>query len=79
MQDNISYCEVDKAVKRLSFVFVVTTEPPHERLSPDEVSKMEATKDSRESLIIKGAFTDKDLRLETNALIPAYLIVFESV
>ena len=76
MQDNISYCEVDKAVKRLSFVFVVTT---YERLSPDEVSKMEATKDSRESLIIKGAFTDKDLRLETNALIPAYLIVFESV
>ena len=79
VQDFVSYCEVDKAVKGLSFVFVVTTEPPYRRISSDEVNRMEAMKDSRESLIIKGAFTDEDLGLETNALTPAYLIVFESV
>ena len=65
-----SYCEVDKVVKQLSFVFVVSTENTSENHFVDK----EVHTDSRGSCID----VDVKSKLVKRCVVPAYLIVFET-
>ena len=76
IEDGISYDEVDNVVKKLSFVFMVSSEEKYE----DYCTKnKEIIKDSRGSCAEVGLFSDETCESKTPipGLIPAYLIVFE--
>ena len=76
IQEGISYCDVDCAVKKLSFVFAVSSEYKYR----DCCNKnKQVVKDSRGSCVNVGLFGDGSYESETTicGLIPAYLVVFE--
>ena len=54
-------------------------EIPYIYFFPDKVKRRKTIKENRESLVVEGEFTDKELMLETNSLTPVYLIFYESL
>ena len=72
-----NYCEVDNTVKRLSFVFVVSSEDNYE----ESISKNKKfIEDSRKNVTREEIFVNLDYDGPVKSifnLVPAYLIVFE--
>ena len=81
IEDGISYCEVDNVVKKLSFVFVVSSEDKHKdccnNLLQIAVKNKEIIKDSRGSCAKVGLVSDETYDFTTHISCPAYLIIFE--
>ena len=73
---DVSYCEVDNTVKKLSFVFVVCSE---DQYKDTKLKEMKVIEDSRGSITREGWFGNDENRIKESGcdLIPAYLIIFE--
>ena len=75
VSDSRNYCEVDKTVKELSFVFVVCSKENHEDFDKKDSNLIF---DSRNSVAREGVFGEEEYEIETVSadLLPAYLIIF---
>ena len=76
IEEGISYCGVDNVVKKMSFVFAVSSEVKYENV---RLKNKEMINDSRGSCAEVGIFSDETCEFEIPIFgsIPAYLIVFK--
>ena len=76
IEERSSYCEFDNVVKKLSFVFAVSSAEKYEDRCTEN---KEIIKDSRGCCAEVGLFNDESKLSNTPifGLTPAYLIVFE--
>ena len=76
IEEGLSYCEVDNAVKKLSFVFVASSETNYKGFC---LKGSDILRDSRGSCAAVGLFSNEHciLKAPISASVPAYLIVFE--